>query len=561
MKLSPGAMLQLRQMSRVDPSKAGPAWRALSEAQTAVVAERTGGLPYTVVTGPGVTGPDGPPGLCAPKAARVMLDGEMLPVSPDRLDPWTDPDHMTALSKMHGVLIHEAGHASHTPEDRAELQDEDPGVIDAVTLLEEIRMEAQVIRNRPSDSRWLRVASHEILLRDRDIASDNAAFAAVVLVEGRVHAGTLRPEDVEEVAKATSALLDPGDRKKILDICERSTRVADDDLPGLIALGRELAALRPENPSGGAEAILGAIRDALGDAAGEMSGEGDGEDEGDGLGELRELLADKKAREEIEKAISEAARNTMGGASGNSPEKGERHATPEERQARNRLTEKLREVRWRDRTTVKRSSTLPPGRLRTREALRRSAEQSLGKMTTARPWQTTRRRAVDLPRLTCGVLLDTSGSMSYAATELSGSLWAIAHAVFDNGGRVAGALFGDTAETILPVERPPRHVVQIHPSGGTEHVPEGIELLDDLLRWDREEGPRLLVLVSDGYWGQAGEAQAAIAEAQAKGIVVIHLGIGSHPVEHGADMTLRLDTAADLLPVVGGTAVKLLRSW
>jgi hypothetical protein len=552
-KLSPGDLLRLRQLATVDPSKAGPAWRALSEAQTAVLAQRTGGLPYTVVTGPGVTGPEGPPGLCAPKAARVMLDGSLLPVTPDQLDPYGNPEHMKALAVLHGVLIHECGHASHTPEDRPELYEEEDAVVQAVTLLEELRMEAQVIRNRPSDARWLRAASREILLRDPEISGDGAAFSAAVLVEGRVAAGTLRSSDLTEVATLTEEVLGQKTKDEILNLCEEATEIADDDLPGLIGIGRRLADLMPEEMSSGSGRIKAAIAKALDGAAEEALGAGDGE--------LEQLLADKGAREEIIEALAEAARNTCGGAGGASPERGERQATPEERQARNALTLRLREVRWRDRTTVHRSSLLPPGRLRTREALRRSAERQAGKMTTAKPWRQTKRRMVELPKLTCGILLDTSGSMSYAAHELSGSLWAIAHAVHENGGKVAGALFGDTAETVLPVEKPPRHVVQIRPSGGTEHVPEGISLLGELLDWGREDGPRLLIIVSDGYWGQAREAEAAIAEAQAQGIVVLHIGIGSKPVEHGAEGTLCLDRPEDLLAVVGDSAVELLRSW
>lgn len=559
-KISPGEMLQLRLMAKADPAKAGPAWRALSEAQTAVCAERTGDLPYTVICAP--KAPGGPPGLCAPKAARIMLEGELLPVAPDQLDPHTNPEHMTALAKLHGVLIHECGHAVHTREDRAELFDQEPDAVQAAVLLEEIRMEAQVIGNRPADARWLRAATREILLADETISGPAAAFGAAVLIEGRIAAGTLRPEDVSGIAPITEDVLGKSPKQEILRVCERATRIADDDISGLARLSRELAALMPEEMKDASGQIAEAIKDALGEAAADALGDGNGESDGNsGSGEIEDLLENLQARQEVEKSIREGDRNTAGGAGGSSPERGERHATPEEREARNKLTRRLREVRWRDRSSVRRNNLLPPGRLRSREALRRSAEQSLGKMTTARPWKTNRRRAVETPQLTCGILIDTSGSMGYAAHELSGALWAIAHAVHENGGKVAAALFGDTAETVLPVEKPPRHVIQIHPSGGTEHVPEGIELLGRELGWSREAGPRLLVMVSDGYFACSAEADEAVASLRSEGILVVHIGVGMNPVEHGADETLRIDSARDLLPVVGDTAVRELRNW
>lgn len=546
----------LRKMSEADPSAAGPAWRALSEAQTAVAATRTGGMPLTVLTAPDA--PGGPPGVCAVKAARIMLDGGMLPVAPDQLDPLANKEHMRALGTMHGVLLHECGHAVHTPEDRDELRDTEGRVFECVTLLEELRMESQVIRSRPEDAKWLRVASKELLLREDELEGEGAAFGAAVLVEGRVAAGTLKQEDVASVSKIVAGEIEKDTHEAILDICSRACNVADTDLASLISLGEELAELMPEQTGeqGGSGAELSEqIKEAIEEALG---GEGLSEEARE---ELAELLEDKKAREDIAEAIEKQAKSMAGAADGAAPDSDEREATAEERKARNALHARLRKVRWRERATTHRSSLLPPGRLKAREALRRSAEKDVGKMTSARPWRAKKRRMVELPKLTCGILLDTSGSMWGTEKEMAGALWAISHAVHDNGGKVAATLFGNTSETIFPSGEPPRHVRQFSPAGGTEHVAEGIELLGKELGWEKEEGPRLLVIVSDGYWMEGSSADWAIEEAQRKGIVVIQVGIGRKPHFHGEDETAVIQSASDLALAVADPAVRELRSW
>lgn len=552
MKKTAKELLLLRKIASVDPASAGPAWRALSEAQTQIAAGRTRGLPYTVAVAPGATG--GPPGLCAPGAARILLDGAMLPCSPDEIRPQEDDEHLRALAAMHGVLIHECGHAVHTPENRADLLEEADDVQAAVVLLEEIRMEAQVIRHRPDDARWLRAATKEIIMGE-EISDADAAWSSSVLLSGRVPAGTLRAGDAESVNEIAREELGEDVFSQIEEICKRTVLLRDDDLTGLIEEGRRLAKLRPEKEGGGGGGrIWKAIEDALSGAGEEATAEG--------AEELLDMIGDAEARSEIEKALQEAASSLAGSAQGASPERGERLPTPEERRARNDLSQRFRRVRWRERTTVRRSQTLPPGRLRSREALRRSAEQAEGRMVTARPWNRKVRRSVDLPRLACGVLVDTSGSMASAAHEMAGSLWALSHAAHENGGRVAAALFGDTAETLWGGEAPPRHVTEIQPSGGTQYLPDGIGLLEKSLRWERDEGPRLLVIVSDGFWGwDARECGEAIAELQSRGIKVLHIGIAMDPQDHGADQTLRIESSADLASVVGEAAVRELRNW
>jgi hypothetical protein len=549
MKLTPGEMLSLRQMAEKDPAKAGPGWRALSEAQTALAAKRTGGKPYTVMTAPGAS--PGAPGVCAPGAARILLEGELLPESPENLQPEESEDHFRALATLHGVFVHECGHARHTPESRPQLEGINDQVLQSVILLEEIRMEARVVEDNPDDAKWLRASAKNIILENSELPDAGSALASTVLVEGRVFAGSLEQEDVREIAKLSEELLEKDTKKEALRIARETTSLRDDDVQGLLRLAEDLAKLFPKDAS--SDSLKDAIESALGEAA-EMA-------EGEGMEEMAELLRSAEARAEIRKALAASEENTVGAATGSEPGEGEREATTKERLARNRLAEKLKRVRWRERIKTKRSSLLPPGRLRTREALRRSAEADAGKLASAKPWKRTVRKTVPYPKLTMGILLDTSGSMSYSADEISGSLWAIANATADNGGMVAASLFGNTTKTIVSAGNPPRHVKQFQPHGGTDHVRGGIELLSDELVWEREEGPRILTIISDGYWMHERDAIRAIEEIRDRGILVIHIGVGSAPPDRGADETLAIRSVADLPEVLGERAAREMRLW
>lgn len=551
MALTPGEMLKLRQIASVNPSDQDPAWQALSEAQTAIAQARTDRLGITVSTFPGATKaiPEAPPGFYAPAAAKIVLDGSLLPDTPDRISPATDSDDFENMAALHGVFVHECGHAIHSQRNEL-LLDEDENVQMAATLLEEIRMEAMVVLDNQQDASWLRHSARNIILSKSEISSEQAALASHVLVLGRVAAGSLKREDVATIEKDIRAAIGDDVFSAIEKINKKTIKVLDDDHEAMVELGRELAGLFPKTQGRGQGLSL-KIKEVLDDIEG-----------GGNPGDLEDILKEAEARGEINEAIEEISNRTVGSASGEAPGKGERLATDEERRARNDLFLKFRQVRWRDRHLVERSSVLPPGRLDARAALQRSAEKDQGKLPQSRPWRQKRRRQEDMPRISCGVLIDTSGSMGYSRHQLSGSLWALAHAAFDNQGRVAGALFGNTSELLWgPEAAPPRHVLDISPSGGTEYLPSGIELLDNALDWNSDRGPRLLVIVSDGWWADSMDSRAAISEIQRKGVKVIQVGISMTPQNHGANQIVSIDSPGDLAQTVGQIAIEELRAW
>jgi hypothetical protein len=555
--LSPGELLKVRQIANADPANTSPAWRTLSEAQTKIAQTKTDALGLTVATAPDATKialneENPPPGFYAPAAARIVLEGNLLPVEPDKLRPTEDQDHLKALSVLHGVLIHECGHFSHTEIDHDRLSEESQEVQQAAILLEEIRMEAQVVKNNSSDACFLRSSAKELIMTDAQLESEHGAISAGVLIEGRVQAGSLQASDVTQVIDEIDNLLDADTVTELKKITKRTVKIADGDIESLIRAAKRLAKLFPKDGSGGGkgkikELIEGALNDDLSPSQAE---------------ELEEMLADAKARGEIAEALKNAEVKTAGSAAGSEPKEGERVATDIERKARNDLSAKFRQVRWWDRHKVNRTSVLPPGKLKARNALQRSAEVATGKMATSKPWKQTKRRLEIMPKLSLGVLVDTSGSMYFAKTEMAGALWSLAHAAYENDGKVGAALFGDTSKLLWgPHSVPPRHVVEITPSGGTEYLPDGIDLLDKALNWKEDKGPRLLVIISDGYFYKAAESQQAIREIQKKGVKVIQLGINMTPTDHGANQVLTVNSASELSTVIGGAAIKELREW
>lgn len=564
-KRSAGALMRSRLATPRALKNADPAWRALGGVYTELAAEKTGRGDVIVSVCPGATGEDGPPGFYVPARAEIGLDGTILPDQPDRL-AMDDPEHFKALAVLHGVLIHEIGHAVHTRWPSGGFPRE---LTETIALLEEIRMEAQQNRRAPLDSRWLRVAARELIVDGGNVilSDDEAALAppsmlahGATLVLGRVHAGTLTERDATEMRMLARAHLAPETLAALESIWQETTALTDDgDSDALIELARRYRELfADERAESGA--LVSAIANALA-----LAGESAAQDA------LAEILADPDAAEELrelgEIAVAEGEWQRLnpnrkgacaGTPGGTLPQLGSRLPTGDERAARKRLARRLREARWRDRIVTRRCSAAPPGRLRSREALRASVQRERGMMVDAEPWRQRVRRRVEMPRLRVGILCDVSGSMSGTEEGLASSLWVIANAVRDNEGKAAGATFGDSAQLILPAKQIARHVMTFMPQGGTGHVPAAIDFVADDLSLESRDTLNLLVIVSDGAW--AGNAKRRIRKLQDAGAKVIQVGIGSEPVDHGADRICVIAESDDLAEVVGRACVDALKA-
>lgn len=565
---TPGQILKQRSMRGQDPSKAGEGWRALSAYYTELAERRTDRFDVMCAVAPNATGGLAP-GTWNMLLARIELDGNILPTPPDELDPQLDLTHHKALCALHGVFTHECGHAVHTTHIPLDYADD---VRDEMSLLEEIRMEGASVRRRPSDARFLRASANHLIVENKGnvaaaLSSERAAAEAATLMEGRVVAGSLEAADVAVVTQIVDGVIEPQKRAALQQIWEDTLAVEDGDLAGLEAVARRFQALFPPEQGELDKALVEALCDAIEAGTAKAASQAAGQIKVEGsvaIDQIAEAVREDVALEERLKKAMEQMREESGkaaGAPGGKVIKAElRPATVEERRARNKLAALLKKARWRDRDATKLLTELPPGRLKTRMAVQRSAQRAAGKTLTAKPWRQTKRKHVELPRLRVGILVDTSGSMSAAAPGVSSSLWVIANAVADAGGKSAAYAFGDSLARVLDPGKPPVQVLELKGSGGTAHVPDALVAASDVLNFTDTGGPRLMILVSDGLWTQVGETLIELEKLRKLGVKTIHVMIGGFPSDHGTDELCAINDANDLAAVVGNACIRALKS-
>ena len=149
---------------------------------------------------------------------------------------------------------------------------------------------------------------------------------------------------------------------------------------------------------------------------------------------------------------------------------------------------------------VARPSVLPPGRLRSREAVRASAERAQGRMVSAEPWRGSVRRHSTARPLVVGIATDTSASMKWAEQTVADFAYVWTNAGHKIGARTAAVTFGDNVKSIA---RPGEilSVVRGAPADdGTEECDLALAALDGALHLSTPSyAARILIVVSDAY--------------------------------------------------------------
>lgn len=187
----------------------------------------------------------------------------------------------------------------------------------------------------------------------------------------------------------------------------------------------------------------------------------------------------------------------------------ERDPSREVRLAATSLARQLEQVSTPTITKTRVNKALPPGRLRTREAVRGSAERSRGMMVSNKPWRGEKRTHTQAPPATIGVMTDVSGSMSWAENTVAELSYIFAHAGNMVGARTAAVVFGNETEmTVAPGEVPTK--LRVHAAdGGSESCDTAYAALDGVLHFtDGPRGNKILVVFSDGHFVSAPDAAA-----------------------------------------------------
>lgn len=518
-----------------------------------------------------------------------------------------------------GAILHEAMHARHSLWPRAVYSDASVANAEerlVYKCLEEVRTEANGVRNFPENKSFLRASAlhlvmDDMLTREEMLAQGHLHMAQLmILTAGRVEAGVLEDGDVKLVLEAAhEAYGEELVGKLRMLMLQAANAKADTDYAPLLSIAREYLELLREaghDPAAGEDELSEAIKQLLqalgapGESDAASEGEGESRDSGAPSGLLQalaEAIEDAARQEGLAQEMQELSEEAAAKARAEAKEKAEqedvasevfgRGTGPAGHQTRSRLVEvrppkgperaaavslskDFERARYRDRVAIKRASAVPPGRLKMRSAMQGDIERLQGRMATATPWENTRRYHEEDPELKVGVMVDISGSMSRAMEPMASTAWVLSEAVRRVQGKAAMVMYGND---VFPTLSPGQHLDEVNvysASDGTERFDKGFKALNGKMNLLNSRGARLLVVVSDLYH-QAHEIEAArrwFDHCKRQGVAVLVVapskemqkrmeGIFGHLIHA---VTLDRHDVAGTARLIGAAAVKTLQA-
>ena len=459
-------------------------------------------------------------------AARLPGVDELLGAGPHCLAGWMHDvrhervwmfDDVSVSScpgrEIPGALIHEGAHSKHSGYWTSSWVADLPRTTsDAMNGLEEIRIEALSVADasNPSSARYcraaLRASSNRMIVPDLKELTEKrdpqALISATILVLGRrvgdilleYEVAGLRDlvidaisgdfvEEAENIFRAFIALrdIDIYDREEAIELANRWHDLVQSVLP---AIPIDLPGLFDELGK-----VIGHIADGATVAAGWRGDHAKGD-----------------------RAPSKERADTVFNLGGRAPRGTRRSPYTEERRAAIQLAKALEEQSTPNREVSKRTSKVPPGRLRTRAAVARSADRSAGRLSTAEPWQTKKKSRVETTDLVAGIMTDISGSMNWASRFVASMTYIVGKAVRHVNGRSAAVVFGNSVIKVTAPHDDFTEVITFPATGSTETPNDAFAALDGELRLTTSRQPkttRMVFVISDGYFVGDGEMEAA----------------------------------------------------
>jgi hypothetical protein len=516
-----------------------------------------------IVTFVGEGAGSGAPACFVPDISEMEVDVKVAfgdGADPDWMDDLTERDVQFDHPVAMGAVLHEAMHAKHSTWD---LRDCMKGVKDRfehdlVTSFEETRIEARGVSRFPENKPFLRACALKLVVGD---LKEDKQFAErghqsmsrlMLLTLARVDAGVLKPQDVEPIREAADKAYGPVVMEKLRAIWVAAQAHAQDDrwepLHELAKKWVEVLEDAGHDPKAESEipewlkellqAMVGVGSggdasdgddEGSGSGGGGKPGEEDGEDGESSGGMLEEMADDAEtaAREDAtEQALAEQAAERAAEQNARSQEKAshekqaaktfgrgtgpgpantashlieKRDPAGKERAAAVALAKDLEKARYRDRVVEKKTSAVPPGRLKMRSAMAGDVSRSRGMQSDVEPWHGKRRHHTEDPELKVGVLVDISGSMRRAMQPMAATAWVLSEAVKRVQGKAAMVYYGND---VFPVLAPGQHLDKVtvySASDMTEKFDRGFKALNGKMDLLGSAGARLLVVVSDLY--------------------------------------------------------------
>lgn len=496
----------------------------------------------------------GAPGAFFPAYASVELDtANFNGLHPATINPDTPGDN-NRYPEAWGVLAHEASHADHSV---WKFPDGTPtsAATEASTMLEEPRIEGAQVRARPATRRWMRASATGIILPNMDLTGTATvwmAASAAALILARVDAGVLTKTEAAPVAREAAAILGQELLDELRSIWQAALRARDDDAAEMIRLGRmwcdalgtdpDQAPPAPGGDTGVPSALAKAVTRAVSSVAANPA-----------RGEPQDPDPFDQAMEKANPGNNKGKRTVA---------TRRRLPTGTEQAAAAALARRLRTAALRAPTATRLTSAVPPGRLKTRAALTREAQKAAGTIPTAEPFTRTRRKTVENPPLSVGIVADVSGSMSAAIGNTGSAAWVLAKAVTaaDPRNRCATIAFGETVAAIIRPGQGLGEVTEFTANHGDHRFTQALDVLETVMAGAEA---RLVVFITDFNYDETTKAagERRIAAMQAAGTATLWLDTDApnrNSTPLGGLTLTPLTGAAQAADVIGRAAVRAL---
>jgi hypothetical protein len=442
---------------------------------------------------------------------------------------------------VRGMMAHETAHSRWSVWTHPE--GVTPAVAATMTMFEELRIEKRAADWTDVARNDLRHCFHWLLRRivDGDIDTRPRAVAHTwALIFGRYLASIAALAEVQPIDDVARTALGDDTVDMLREVLEEATNT--DSVLRLAELAQEwLDTLGSDDDEAGVDPPL-VLHGGAEDGSAESGGKPEGADEPDT--ELAEVLEQTVAEiadavedtpmPEPEDALSDPAEYAAK-VFGHGKGKDHRSSSWVSRDPSPALrTEALRFARTLEALSLPSVAlrhapdVLPPGRLRGREAVRQSAERSMGLMSTATPWQRTKRQRTTTKPIIVGCMTDTSGSMREAQEFVADFAWVMATAGQRVGARTAAVTFGSIAEMVTRPQDIPQKVRERTANGGREVFDKAAAAMEGVLHLSESaNAAKVLFIVSDGHLvieGEKARARRWIERWTKGGTLVVWIG-------------------------------------
>ena len=488
-------------------------------------------------------------------------------MKPETIGDFCTKDTQLEFPMFTGIMFHEALHAHHTNWDIPAIASElDINESHAFMLLEESRIEAKGIIERPQNRQFLRASALEMALEGVNEQSlavmgdvwEVANLAGLSLA--RVDSGVLNPSDVADIQEIAESVLGEELLEALQDVWVEFQSLNTKQSGKAIALAKKwVELLRQADPEGepqrgegegafdeegeedseGSQPAKGSggdlsklIRQALESSAieTEMSASQELENQqtqsewSDEAKQRAEQAKERNQRKDTAKKIFDKSHNETG--SGSSSRVSERRApTGAERASAVSIAKALEKAKYRERSVHTRKTQAPMGKLVTRNLIQNRAMESMGKRGELPAWKSKVRKHTDEPDLTLGIMVDISGSMSSAMEAMASTAWIMSEAGRRIQARTAMVYYGEGVFPTLRVGQKLDQVSIYTAPDGTEKFGKAWEALDGELGLTYSDGVRILVVVSDGYYTpqERDRCVQALKDCKRNGVAVLWL--------------------------------------